>query len=59
MQHEIAATARRYDMAVSGPNTRGLCQYRGRAVPELQPGHGQERRAAPAQRGRSATAKCR
>jgi len=24
MQHEIAATARRYDMAVSGPNTEGF-----------------------------------
>ena len=47
MQAEIAAIARRYDMAVSGPEHRGLRQYRRRAVPDLQPGDGQERRPAP------------
>ena len=46
LQHEIVATARRYDMAVSGPNTEGFSNIRSFALCEFQSGLGQERRAA-------------
>ena len=44
MQAEIRAIAKRYDMAVMGPNSRGLRQHRQQPLPHLQPGHGGQRR---------------
>ena len=37
MQAEIAATARRYDMAVSGPNTEGFANIAAGLCPTFSP----------------------
>jgi Acyl-CoA synthetase (NDP forming) len=37
MQSEIAAIARRYDMAVSGPNTEGFANIAGAFCPTFSP----------------------
>src|SRR5262249_56778314 len=37
MQSEIAAIARRYDMAVSGPNTEGFANIAGALCPTFSP----------------------
>ena len=43
LQDEVRAIAKRYDMAVSGPNGGRLRQHRGGALPDLQPGDGSRR----------------
>ena len=59
MQNEIAAIARRYDMAVSGPNTEGFANIAAALCPTFSPAHGQERRRDHARSARSAPARCR
>ena len=59
MQAEIAATARRYDMAVSGPNTEGFANIEAALCPTFSARPWTRRPARSARRARSAKARCR
>ena len=53
MQARCAPSPERYDMAVMGPNSRRLRQYRRHPVPDLQPGHGSPARVPCCRRARA------